>query len=370
MKIVIVAPSLQLGGLENSVAVMANYLAAKGHSVSLLLCYRLERFYAIDERIDVVEPPFCRWRQGKLAFYGRWVAFLRRNFRQIRPDIVLSYGDFHNALVLTAAKADRLPVVIADRASPGLEFPIAIRWLRRKMYPGAAGILAQTARAASSQRRIAGASVPVQVIPNPIRSFPAIETGHRDRVVLAAARHYHVKGLDRLVEAFAQVQAEHWELHVAGSEGPATEDLQQLVQKRGLSKRVRFLGSVRDMERLYAKAGLFVLPSRSEGFPNALIEAMSFGCPSIAFDINAGPADIIDHGVNGLLVADGDVAEFAHSMQWLIDDDALRRSLGSEAKKLKEELSVERIGSRVEEFLALVLRPVDGGEAVLTVRSR
>jgi glycosyltransferase involved in cell wall biosynthesis len=93
------------------------------------------------------------------------------------------------------------------------------------------------------------------------------------------------------------------------------------------------------------------LPSRSEGFPNALIEAMAAGVASVSFDINAGPSDIINHGKNGLLVPDGHIHAMADNIQMLIDDEKYRFQLGKEAEKIKEKLSLKEIGKQFEDFI-------------------
>ena len=346
-----VAPSLQLGGLENSVAVVANMLSRRGHSTSLVTCYRHERFYRLDDPIEIFEPEFARDGVPGPMFYARWMRFVRRTLCRIRPDVVLSYGDFHNALVLTALTGTGLPVVISDRASPGLRFPRPLQALRKLTYPGAAGIVAQTRRAAEVKRSMTRGRVAIEVIPNSIREFPSRPQVDRERVVLAVARHYHVKGLDRLIEAFADSGLQDWILEIAGSEGPETPRLKALVDGRGMANRVRFLGPVKELSSTYARAGIFVLPSRSEGFPNALIEAMAHGCPSISFDIDAGPSDIIRDGENGILVPNGDIEGLASALRELAEDESRRLQLGSHAEAISGELDPERIGDRLCRFL-------------------
>jgi glycosyltransferase involved in cell wall biosynthesis len=91
------------------------------------------------------------------------------------------------------------------------------------------------------------------------------------------------------------------------------------------------------------KAQAFVLPSRFEGFPNALIEAMACGLPPVAFDCPSGPADIISHGTNGLLVAAGDVTALAAALSRMMGSATERARMGEEAREFTRLLSPERV---------------------------
>lgn len=174
----------------------------------------------------------------------------------------------------------------------------------------------------------------VEVVPNPIRPIQMYEEEKR-KVVLGVGRHYKVKGLDRLIQAFGAIENKEWELHIAGNTGPETENLKMMARKLVKGDRVKFLGAVTEIDRVFSYSSLFVLPSRSEGFPNALIEAMAHGLPCISFDVNAGPAEIIDHGNSGLLIPDGNVDKLSSAIQDLIDDPIKGKRLGQEAAKLK-----------------------------------
>ncbi len=342
---------LKLGGLENAVAVMAEYFNKENYKVNIVTIYKYPHFYKLSPQISVLEPNFSKKYLGKYLYYLKIVLFLRKEIKKISPDRIISYGDWSNFLVLLAVKGLHIKTYISDRASPGLKFPLHIKLLRRILYPGATGIIAQTQRAAQQKKEMLGSKVNVKVIPNPVRPVKIYPEVKKENIILAVARHYPVKGLDRLIESFELVKSPGWILHIAGSKGPATIHLKKIVYEFNLANRVVFLGGVKEIDLVYARSSIFVLPSHSEGFPNALIEGMAHGLACISFDVNAGPAEIIKHGVNGLLVENGNIKELARSIQLLIDDPIFRQKLGAEAKNIKEELSLGKIGKMYKDFI-------------------
>jgi GalNAc-alpha-(1->4)-GalNAc-alpha-(1->3)-diNAcBac-PP-undecaprenol alpha-1,4-N-acetyl-D-galactosaminyltransferase len=348
--ILFIAPSLKLGGLENAVCVMANYFAST-YNVKLLTIYNHELFYSLHPNIQLVAPHFPKRGVPKWWYYLKVVLYLRKEIKKEKPDCILSYGDWSNILAIMANFGLGYKAYISDRASPGLKFDAHIHFLRKILYRRVDGIIAQTNRAKEQKVEMLGKNINVKVIPNPIRATRNYENIKKGEIVLAVARHYPVKGLDRLLKAFSLIQNTEWRLEIAGSEGPATPDLHKLVDESNLKERVKFLGSIKEIDKVYARASIFVLPSRSEGFPNALIEAMAAGLPCISFDINAGPSDIITHGSNGLLVPDGDIKKLAESIQQLISGEQLRFMMGKEAKKIRGTLSIEKIGEQFEAFI-------------------
>ncbi len=163
-------------------------------------------------------------------------------------------------------------------------------------------------------------------------------------VVVAAGRLVREKGFGRLVDAFAAVAPARpgWRLHVYG-EGPGRAALQARVHRHGLGDRVLLPGHTDDLGGVLAGASVYALTSRSEGFPMVLVEAMGAGLPVVSFDCPRGPAEIVDHGVNGLLVADGDVPGFSDALARLLDDEPLRRRCGAQAWADAHAYTAERV---------------------------
>jgi glycosyltransferase involved in cell wall biosynthesis len=170
--------------------------------------------------------------------------------------------------------------------------------------------------------------------------------------VLAAGRLRRQKGFDLLVEAWAQVAPAHpdWTLRICG-DGRNRRRLEQRVAERGVADSVTLAGACRDLGGEMSAASIFVLSSRFEGFPLVLLEAMAKGMAVVSFDCPTGPADVIDDGRNGLLVARGDVAGLASAVERLIGDRALRRRLGAAAARVADDFGVEATGRRWDALL-------------------
>ncbi len=351
-RICFVVPSLNLGGQENAAAVMSNFFAARGFEVAILTIFNLPRFHQVDERIRVIDPPYDKSRGGKLGYYLKIMFFLRKKLKSLSPLRIISYGDWSNILVIAACIRLPVNVFISDRASPDTQFQWYVRKLRNLLYPRAFGIIAQTEKAAGQKRKMLGDGMNIRVLPNPVKPVELFPEVRRQNIVLGVGRHWHVKGLDRLLEAFALVDRRDYRLMIAGSTGPVTRDLEEIVQEYRLQDSVRFLGRVEDMDRLYAHSKIFVLPSRNEGFPNALIESMAAGLACISFNCSAGPDEIISHGEDGILVEEGNIEELAGQIQHLMDHEAERIRLGENALKIRERLSLETVGNQ---FIAYVM---------------
>ena len=215
-----------------------------------------------------------------------------------------------------------------------------VKTLLRRCYRAADGVLANSSDMAEGLVRDFGLSPGrVYVAPNPI-DLARIEAGARTPLdiegrrpfIVTAGRLEHQKGQDLLLRAFASSRAcDGLDLVILG-EGSLGAQLRALASELGVAERLRFQGFEANPWAWFGRARLFVLPSRWEGFPNALLEAMACGAPVVASACDFGPREAIASGRSGLLTPVDDVEALRAALEAVLSDPARARSLGAAAK--------------------------------------
>ncbi len=162
----------------------------------------------------------------------------------------------------------------------------------------------------------------------------------RNILVTTVGNIRRVKGHDVFIRAAAYLR-EHFRnvtFSIAGDvlEPQYFEELQALVRNHGLSEQFSFAGGVTDLQMHLRAADIFVLPSRSEGFSNAIVEAMAASLPVVATDVGGNP-EAVQTGVTGYIVPPENAEALAMEIGRLLSDPELRRRMGSEGKRLVEE---------------------------------
>ena len=288
----------------------------------------------------------------------RRIRTLRRVIRDVSPDCVVSFIPSMNVLTLLAAVGLPTAVIVSERVDPR-HHAIGQVWhfLRRLLYRYAAAVVVQTDNIAKVLPQFAPGSRCV-VIPNsapPPAEIPPWTT--RRTEIIGVGRLASQKGFDRLIRAFATIQADFpdWRLVILG-EGPDRSALQELARELDIADRVEMPGWVSDPQQQMRQGGCFVLSSRYEGFPNALLEAMACGLPAVSFNCDSGPAEIIRPGVDGLLVTVDDVPALAEGMRKLLSDETLRQSMSEHACEVSQRFGVDRIFGLWDQLVSQVSR--------------
>jgi GalNAc-alpha-(1->4)-GalNAc-alpha-(1->3)-diNAcBac-PP-undecaprenol alpha-1,4-N-acetyl-D-galactosaminyltransferase len=342
------------GGTERDMSGLANYYSSQGIKVDILLLFKLEHFYSIDKGIEIYEPDQDRKSMNKYIYAFRLIPYIRKILKKTNSDVVFSFGEWFNPFVLLATRGLKYPVFVCDRMSPTLKFGIILDTAKRILYKRAGGIIAQTNYAADIIRKRTNAKN-VAVIPNPlnIMNYMICE---RKNYIVTLGRLSKEKGHIYLIQAFAKINKSDWTLHIVGG-GPMHAELEELAKNLGIENKVIFHGHLKDFSLIFSESKIFVLPSLSEGFPNALIEAMSVPLACISSDCIAGPRDIIAHGENGLLVEPANIEALAGALNELIEDEVLQNKLSENAYKIRERLNYEKIAADYLKFLSFSLIP-------------
>jgi GalNAc-alpha-(1->4)-GalNAc-alpha-(1->3)-diNAcBac-PP-undecaprenol alpha-1,4-N-acetyl-D-galactosaminyltransferase len=360
-RLTLVIASLAGGGAERVMARLAGRWVEQWDSVTLITLYPESHDYvSLDPRVERRVVGHTTGRAGMLARGGaalRRLLRLRHELVATRPDVVVSFMNSTNVMTLLAAAGTSIPVVVSERTDPR-QHPVGAvaDWVRRRAYQRAALVVVQT----ESVSQWAGEIVPssrVRCIPNPVpepstRDLPA----ERTRTVVGVGRLSPEKGFDLLIHAFAAAgRGREWRLEIVGR-GSEMERLQGLATELGVRDRVSFSGWVDDPGPRLATAGLFVLPSRYEGYPNALLEAMASGAPVVAADCPSGPREIIRDGIDGVLVAPGSAEALAEAMGRLMDDAGERARLGARALEVATRFGAAHVVSLWNQALHQVAR--------------
>ncbi|POX43208.1 glycosyltransferase family 4 protein [Streptomyces sp. Ru73] len=375
-----------VGGTVRTVVNQANALAAASHDVEVVSVRRhraeprfpLHPGVRLRPLVDGTAPPsrwthpLAYWRQDRPSRlvpeaevrYDRFDRLtdrrLVRYLRSLRDGVLITTRP---ALNLLSARFTPPSVVRVGQEhlhyshhKPELAREID-RWYRRL---DAVTVLTAADEDAYRQR-LGNGGVRVVCVPNPLseQGTPRLSTLDRPLIV-SAGRLVKGKQFGKLIKAFEPVAQAHpeWQLRIYGA-GPEHDRLRKLIHDRHLYNHVYLMGATQEFDRELAKAAVFALASRREGFGMVLAEAMSHGVPPVSFDCPHGPREIITDGHDGLLVPPGDVEGMTAALTRLVQDEALRRKLGGHAAESARRYAPDRIRARWEQLLAELLAAKD-----------
>lgn len=364
------------GGAGNAAFHLARELAALGPDVTVLTARfgdlpREER----RENVRVLRLAALRRsadRSGALeqgAFLIVATLAALQLTRRDRPDVTLAFFGVPSGPAGLALRAlFRIPYVVSLRGGdvPGFRpydfkrYHQMIAPLLRVVWRRAAALVANS-RGLRDLARTFAPDLDVQIIPNGVdaaRFFPGQRPPGPARL-LTVGRVVHQKGVDLTLRALAGLRDLEWTFEVVG-DGPQRAALQDLARELGIADRVTFAGwkPNTDLPDLYRRADLFVFPSRHEGMPNVVLEAMASGLPVVASAI-AGNEELVLPEQTGLLVPPGDVEALRLALRRLVPDADLRARLGAAGRdRVEREFSWR---ATAQAYLVLLERAVGAG---------
>lgn len=387
--------SLQKGGAERVMVNLAEYFFEQGYKVTLVTTYLAAEEYEVrhaswvrvpagaDEAVlvaDTDENPV--WinpvggeknginrvfsallkseQKGRAYNLAARREKLRSIFRELKPDLVLSFIGKNNIMALSTATREDIKVVVSVRADPDMEYDsFALKSGMLATFGKAFGIVVQTTGALKwfpKHLQNKCTILPNSVNPSFIRKR---YVGEREKTIVMVGRLDENKNQAMVMEAFKEATKDNFKdfkLQIYG-DGPDRIKLQRKAVSLGIEEKVEFKGMVKHVAEHIEKAYMFILASNQEGMPNSLIEAMSLGLACISTDCPCGgPSDLIKDEYNGLLVPVGDTKAMTNAISKLLENRTLTENIGIQASKIQNKYAPETVNKMWKDYLESILR--------------
>lgn len=354
-KILFYINTLEHGGAERAICNTASYFAEHGWNTILLTSFRVDEEYSYSHKIRRMSIENKQIIQSTLKRNFSRIKAVRNICKMEHVDIVVSFMREPNFRALLATIGLKTKNVISVRSDPNFEYKgIVGKLVGKFLLPFADGAVFQTneAREWFGKRLQRKSAVIYNVVDR--RFYSKKYDGSKD--IVSCGRIVPVKNHALLIRAFKKVHErfsdEH--LYIYGQRN-SDHDIEKLIENLQLSDCVFLAGKSDNVPDILSKAKLFVLSSDHEGMPNALMEAMAVGVPSISTDCPCGgPRELFGEELAFMLTPVGDVDALANKMIELLSDDERRMEVGKNMKARAEAFTVDKIGKKWIEYIALV----------------
>ncbi len=361
MKIVFVAGSLRGGGAERVLSLLANEFAERHHDITVIT-KAPECDYELNENVQW-KPIFCKDEikvsiSDKISRRFKYIPRLISTIKNEKPDVVISFLVGMNGKVILISRLLGIPVIASEHTNYQADMNI-LSWIERRwIYKLANAVTVLTKYDYSNY--YSHFLNNIHIMPNPVSFTPIEKLVPRESTILVSGslNRWEIKGFDNLIKIFANVAKVYpdWKLQIAGSGEEGEKYLRQLIDELKLQDNIEFLGFCDNIDEVMQRSSIFVLSSRHEGFGMVLAEAMSQGCVCISFDCVAGPSEIIENGVDGILVEDQNMEQMEKEIFRVIDDEQLREYLATNAIKNIQRFSIQKIGDKWMDLINSVLK--------------
>lgn len=345
-KLLVLTTSLTPGGAEKLALKLAGAWAEAGAEVTVATLIEAAHSMPLPagvRHLPLRHPGDRPGLVGRAAGTAACLARLRRMVTRWQPDAVVAHVDRTNLMALLATRGLAVPVVVVEHNHPVLH-PIGTAWsrLRDMLYPKASRIVGVSQGVVDAlPPACLGRAVAIHNwVEPPPGALPSAGIGSEH--IVAMGRLVPQKGFDILVRAFATVAARspRARLSIWGRGDQAS--LRELAGQLGIDERVSLNAFTDRPAEALLSGAVMAFPSRYEGFGLVLAEAMALGVPVVAADCPSGPAEIVRHGVDGLLVPPEDPEALAAALLQVLEDDALAMRLALRAPEVLERFSFER----------------------------
>jgi len=334
---------MKKSGAERATLNISQYLGEKGCNSYIIT--------SIKGKADYVVPSTVRHIcVGSFNFLK-----LRKILKKHNINILVIMGVPFCIYSIPATFFLRTKVIVSERNAPAqFAGKMTTKLLSRFLMRFSDGYVFQTKDAKDFYKKMLHGKG--TVIPNPLYcdGFPqVVKYVDRANCVVNIGRLTAQKNQTMLIEAFSLFSKNHpdYSLTIYG-EGDGRKLLENLIENLGLQDKVSMPGNVYDIHERVCKAKIFALSSDYEGMPNALMEAMALGIPSISTDCPCGgPKELIENKVNGLLTPVGDIKAMSSAMCYLAENDEQAELISSRSIHIREQLEVSKICKKWEDYI-------------------
>lgn len=358
MKILFYIGNLRKGGAERVVATLSNKLVEK-NEVIIITTTDEKVEYSLDKSIKLFSLKNFDGNKNPLVKNIIYLKRLKDYIKEIDPDIILGFLPEPSYRLLILKPFIKFPVIISDRNDPKIEYAsLKSRTIMKFLYKRADGFVFQTDEARDYFcKKIQDKSI---VIANPVddRFLKTKYVGYKSTEFINVGRLNEQKNQILLIESFKDVIKKYpnYKLLIYG-EGSLKNELSMYIKDNKLNNNVKLCGNVDDIENILKDKKGFILSSKYEGMPNALMEAMAVGVPCISIDCPCGgPRELIKNNINGLLVKSNDKNELVSAMYKIIENDKMCKKIAMSAKKNMNNYSCDKIVSKWFEFMKEVYK--------------
>ena len=363
MKILFNCRCLNKGGAERVICTLANSLI-RTNEVSIVTLINSSIDYKINPKIKVISVDKNKnknklFSKMKKLSLGRFIS-LKRIILQEKPDIIISFLPEPSIKLMIIKNMDKrinkIPVIVSIRNDPKIEYKNKlIDFIVKKLYKNVSFLILQTKDAMKYFEK----SIPkdkMTIISNPINPEFMLDEpflGIRDKKIVTVGRLTEQKNHKLLISSFKEIINKYpdYQLEIYG-EGRLKNELQKFITDLKLDTKVKLMGSTDDVKRILYKSSMFILSSKYEGMPNALMEAMALGVPCISTNCPCGgPNALIKNNENGLLIENENKEELVASICKLIENKSLSKKISINACKDSKNYSIDKIVKKWENII-------------------
>ena len=344
-KIAFFIGSLNRGGAERVISILANHYAEIGYQVDVVLLLDNIIGYKLNENVNVIN--YSGNGISKIKRVPYWIKTIRRYVKEAKPDVLVSFCVRLNVFVLLASSGLKVKKIVSERNDPSTDNRGKFMDIMTKiLYPKVNKVVFQTEKAKGFFKKLTNGVI----IPNPI-IVQANEKKVNPNKIVSVGNFRSVKNHKLLVKAFYKFHKYNGDaiLNIYG-DGETFEEVKDLIKTLNIQNNVILHGSIPNVIEEIADASIFCLSSNSEGLSNALLEAISLGIPCISTDV-AGASEYIVDGESGYIVPVGDEDAFAERLIKLYNDKDLLIKFSKKSKEMVKKCSYDTVISKWDEVI-------------------